>query len=140
MVARWNGEISYSILQLNEKIMAHKRILEIVQYRHDRCEKNKSHCTLGKIICGFNLFIFTGSENMLLYAYIYYISKLSSIIGILFWKLFWSGVRKKLCWDWEKRLWTLKQFIRAVKGHNNFWNGILFLLVAGVSLVEPLTY
>ena len=63
--------------------MAHKRILEIVQYRHDRCEKNKSHCTLGKIICRFNLFIFTGSENVLLYAYIYYASKPSFINIVL---------------------------------------------------------
>ena len=59
--------------------------------------------------------------------------------GILFLKLFWPIVRKSCSSDWEKLLkfevegrelakflWSLEQFIGAVKGKNNFWNRMLF--------------
>ena len=65
--------------------------------------------------------------------------------GILFPKLFWSSVRKNCFRDWEKLLkieiegWeflkflkSLKQFIRTVKGQNNFWNRMLFWEVSQI--------
>ena len=61
------------------------------------------------------------------------------VFSILLPKLFWPTVRKNCSSDWEKLLKfeaegpefakkfrSLKQFIQAVKGQNNFWNRMLF--------------